>query len=392
MTITIPMIRGPYQDNGASPWSGLAQVGSTGLTMKMALDTGTNLFWVTSTLCTTQACTMPGRVQFDPNTSSTFSWIDQTPTKINYGPWGSMMAEKGSDTISINNANPQGCEFYLATNYGGAKFEEVDWDGCIGFPSGTRQAGTEVTFYMQQLIDSGALGSSDLPWAAFDWDASTKQGSCELGDVDNSKFISSEGMYLPYDAYKLVPSVDYIWTSGPANVSVAGTEITDKAIFCPDTGSSRFKGDPNYIKALLAAISPNHDPVDIEVGMGFDGSTGALSVTSSMYMQTIEKGQNAGKTMPQFAPMDGVPNLLLVGSVLLDNVYSIYCYMRTPGTAQYGDSLEPMGVFLFNKPGGPKVVQNTVGKDIDADEMLRIATEEFDSRFAANKAIHEGAE
>ena len=96
MSVIIPMQRGPYQNNGASPWFGLVNVGSTGITMKLALDTGTNLFWVTSTYCNTPACTQAGRIRFDPKNSSTFKMVDSTPLKVDYGPWGSLQAQIGN--------------------------------------------------------------------------------------------------------------------------------------------------------------------------------------------------------------------------------------------------------------------------------------------------------
>jgi len=89
--LELSLERGLYKDHGASPWYGIIAVGSKPTIMKLALDTGTNMNWVTSTQCNTSSCTMPGRVRFDPTSSTTFTWVDQNNVfELDYGPWGKL--------------------------------------------------------------------------------------------------------------------------------------------------------------------------------------------------------------------------------------------------------------------------------------------------------------
>jgi hypothetical protein len=83
-----------------------------------------------------------------------------------------------------------------------------------------------------------------------------------------------------------------------------------------------------------------------------------ITVDSSIYMKTIEAGPDAGETLPQFQPI-GTPGLMYVGSVLHDYCYSIFRYEVTHCDSTTF-SLAPVGVYLFNKPGGPQVVHGSV--------------------------------
>lgn len=382
MAITIPMERGPYQDNGASPWFGIVGVGSTGLQMKMALDTGTYLFWVTSTLCTTAACTLPTRVRFDPKTSATFRYVSSRPRKINYGPWGELEAEVGNDTLEFGGISAPNSTFYVATHYDGAKFLEVDWDGCIGFPAMvTANDKSDVSFVFQDIINSGTLGVNPLPCVSFDTDIASSTGSCTLGEMDASKYHGNEWVFLEFSVNSIA---DYIWTTAHASVSI-GTELiaTDK-FFCVDTGSSRFKGDPAILAAMLEKAQLAYAPVEIMAGRGSDGQTGEIVVTSAEYMQTIEKGENKGLKLPQFHGMKGTDGLVLVGSVLLDHVYSTYLYQQSSDPRTGAHTLQPRGVFLMNKIGGPKIIQNKSDGELNVADL--IANPELLEDFLANAA------
>jgi hypothetical protein len=81
---------------------------------------------------------------------------------------------------------------------------------------------------------------------------------------------------------------------------------------------------------------------------------GQMTITSDMYMVAIEAGPDQGQVLPQFNPL-GLTNLALVGSVVMENCYTIFGY-----TASYDENgqvvLSPNGMWAFNKPGGPKII------------------------------------
>ncbi len=360
--ITLDLGRGDYQDNGASPWYGIIAVGSLPTIMKLALDTGTNMNWITSTQCHTHACQMPGRVQFDPSFSTTFQWVNRTPVDLNYGPWGTLTANLGQDELNMTAFNGLGSIVMgLAVSYSGEKFDEVDWDGCLAMPAqAPMQKG--MSFLFKQLRDTGVLGPSQT-YFSYETDPATGQGTCMLGGMDITKADLSSMLVLPFKTYettvkgKKVP-IPYIWTTPLQSARFGGTAIAQDGSFCLDTGSSRFKGDGTYMNTILALAATNPTAeLELEVGFRGNGQTGKLVVPPDIYNQKIEAGSNKGKTMPQFHELGGLPGLFLAGSILMDHLYTVYWYEEVLDAAG-NPVLEPKGMVIFNRLNGPKIIQN----------------------------------
>ena len=356
--IVIPMTRGPYQDNGASPWFAPLTVGSgnPAQTQNFALDTGTNMVWATSTQCSTHACMMHHR--FDPDQSGSFVWVDKTKQTLDYGVWGNLEANIGRDAIGIPGGGSVDLTFGLAIDYSGPKFQEVDWDACIAFPSkGPMQHG--FSFFMEDLLNAG-MADPLFASVCFDWNYPAGQGTCLVGDVDLSKAILSEGMFLPYGAYT---DYDLLWTATNATILTgpdagSATIVKRGVTFGFDSGSSRFKGDVPLLTTLAQQLGPGQDTLVIDVGQA-TGSGGAvrLVVPPEIYMRTIDAGQNSGTTSAQFHPLKGVDGLMIVGSVLMDHLYTVYFYETAQDPATGRHTCTPFGTWVFNKPGGPKIVQ-----------------------------------
>ncbi|WP_438866986.1 pepsin-like aspartyl protease [Pseudomonas sp. L1(2025)] len=72
----LAMQRGPYQNNGATPWYSTLHVGTPGQPLKLSLDTGTNITWVTSSLCASDRCQHYSAGRFDYQASSSFTLTD----------------------------------------------------------------------------------------------------------------------------------------------------------------------------------------------------------------------------------------------------------------------------------------------------------------------------
>src|SRR5690242_6978393 len=72
--LEFPLVRGPFQNNGATPWYTELSIGTPPQVLKIALDTGSDFVWVTSTLCDPSGCVHYGGDRFDYNISSSFSW------------------------------------------------------------------------------------------------------------------------------------------------------------------------------------------------------------------------------------------------------------------------------------------------------------------------------
>ncbi|MCK5575633.1 MAG: A1 family peptidase, partial [Sphingomonadales bacterium] len=236
--IVMQLTRGPYQNNGATPWYAYVPIGTPDQTMKMAFDTGSNFMWVTSALCAENgnACQHYGNSQFNDNISTSFTWVDQSVQTVDFGPWGSMDVETGRDGVGFASTE-SATTFYLSENYSGAQFKQLDWDGGIGLPSGTAYAKPGASFVVGDLYNAGALNPW-LPYVSFGVDFDARRGSCILGGYDLSECIQDEYIYFPWTPYDPYPPVNYMWNCAVDSIDVGVDNIAANQYFCLDTGSS----------------------------------------------------------------------------------------------------------------------------------------------------------
>lgn len=347
--VSFPMQRGPYQNNGASPWYTQTTLGTPGQTLKFAIDTGTNMVWTTSTLCAPTSCQHYSGARFDYTKSSSYSWVDCIQVPFSFGPWGTMQVETGQDVLAVPNGVSLPLVLYLSADYSGDQFAQLDWDGGIGIPSGSPYKQGDTSFIVQDMMNRGMI-SPNLPYVSFDWNPATSTGSCLIGGFDPDKFIQGEGMFLPWTPYTQFAGVEYIWTADLKAYFVGNQLVAQNVQFALDSGSSQFKGDDTIMNQTLALIRSMGNP---PVRMGFpDGSM--ITIPSNLYNVTIQAGPDQGKTLPQFQPL-GLTGLVLVGSVVMESCYTIHEY-RVVQCGQNRFSLAPSGMWVFNKPGGPKII------------------------------------
>ncbi|WP_162806229.1 pepsin-like aspartic protease [Sphingosinicella terrae] len=349
--VTFPMQRGPYQNNGASPWYTQTTLGTPGQPLKFAIDTGTNMVWTTSTLCAPTSCQHYSGARFDYIQSSTYEWVDCIQVPFSFGPWGTMQVETGQDVLALPNGSSLPLVLYLSADYSGPQFAQLDWDGGIGIPSGSPYKQGDTSFIVQDMMNQGMI-SPNLPFVAFDWDGGSSSGNCIIGGYDPDAYDPNQGLFLPWTPYTQFAGVEYIWTCDLASYSVGGKTIATNLQFALDSGSSQFKGDNDLMNNTLQLIQQMGSP---PVQLAFPGG-GMITVTSDMYEVTIQAGPDQGQTLPQFQPL-GLTGLALVGSVVMEYCYTIFAY-RVVQCAPGRYSLAPYGMYVFNKPGGPQIVSN----------------------------------
>ncbi|GGN30384.1 MULTISPECIES: pepsin-like aspartic protease [Marinomonas] len=387
--LSISLDRGPFQNNGASPWYAYVGVGTPAQALKFAFDTGSNFMWVTSSLCKADTCHHYGDQQFVYQLSSSFSWVDQQTIAVDFGPWGSMAVKTGKDILTLTpdalgqiDSGPISLisDLYLAQAYEGVQFYELDWDGGIGIPSTTevsdapfaafsyrgivtQQTSEPTSFhFFQSLVEQGVV-SAKCPYVAFLTDMDEGHGQVEFGQLNQDYRNSREYVFLPWDKY----SVPYLWTSKINSLALGETQIiapestTNPPYFLAlDSGSSQFKGDFDVMTRLYNLASHTKDNLIIEIGQTDLGEVGKLVVTSEMYDVLIEAGQQKGKVVTQFQPMEGADYIALVGSVLMDYLYTVYEFNVVEAAGNV--SLLPVGMWVFNKSTGPKVITTTQSK------------------------------
>jgi saccharopepsin len=352
--LSVPLVSGPYQNNGASQWFANMNLGTPGQPLRIMLDTGSNFIWTTSSLCAPTSCQHYGGGEFVYQDSSTFQWIDQNQQTVDFGPWGSMQVATGQDIVAITPGASVDLAMFLSASYSGPQFDQLNWDGGLGIPSGSLYADPQVSFIIPQLMSAGLM-DPQLPYVSFSTDPATGQGTVLLGGVDLAAIDPYSAVFLPWTPYVQLPGVAYIWTT-PLNQYIVGDElVAANQQFALDSGSSQFKGDNNIMNTTLQLVAASPQPdVTLVVGMTVSGTPANIVVPPSVYMVNIQAGPDQGQTLPQFNPL-GLNGLVLVGSVLMDQLYTTYEYSVTVDEAGY--HLDPVGMWIFNKIDGPQLIQ-----------------------------------
>lgn len=355
--IVFPFIKGPFQNNGASPWYTVLGIGSPPQELKIAIDSGTNIAWTTSTLCPENSCQHYAGGRFDYKKSSTFRFTDCLQRPFSFGPWGTMQVETGADKMTLPTGLSVDANMFFSADYSGSQFAQLDWDGGIGLPSSSAYVEGRSTFLFQDLMIQGHIDPK-MPFVAFDTNPSTKTGVCQMGGFDPSK-ATGPHLFLPWAVYSAFNGVEYLWTSPLNKMIVGNAEISPEKskLFSLDTGSSQFKGDDEIMNSTLSEIASQGNP---QIEFVFDG--GYIQIGPEIYNVLIEEGPDKGKTLPQFNPL-GLTNLALVGSVLMDFCYCVFQYEVVLCDATT-ISLKPVGMHLFNQPGLPPIIHGNSARKL----------------------------
>ncbi|NWA65368.1 avidin/streptavidin family protein [Pseudomonas reactans] len=372
--LTLTMQRGPFQNNGAAPWYTLVPVGTPGQLLKLSLDSGTNITWITSTLCSPDRCQHYSAGRFDYQASSSFTFTDCLQRPYSFGPWGTMQVKSGSDVLTLNNTVLP-TQLLLAADYTGTQFHQLDWDGGMGLPSSSAYVDGRSSFVFQTLMNSGKIAPHQ-PFVAFDWDPASRRGVCQMGAVEAEK-TRGPHLFLPWSLYSKVRGVEYIWSTPLVSYTVGGDVLARNVTFALDSGSSRFKGDDRLMRQTLERIAQGGSP---EVVLGF--ADGEITLGPDLYNVLIEEGPDQGKTLPQFEPL-GLADLVLVGSLVMEHCYTVYEY-RVVQCRPGAYSLAPVGMWLFNRPQGPQIITRSSSRRFEAEARTLVRGNQVLSPTVAN--------
>lgn len=335
--ISFPFQKGILSENGATPWYTKVGIGTPAQYLKLMIDTGTDNTWVTSSQCTTQACL--AHATFNAANSSTFNTLDPNPKIKSFGPWGNMTVIEGQDYFSLTQTNEllennavstsEVMNFEVAIDYDGPQFLALVCDGGIAIPSPFWEAGPNTESLMLQLMKDGKI---DYAIASFWYNSSNGVGECLFGAVDYSKFD-----YQTLRIFTLqeitVAGLGYLWAL-KLNAFMVNNVAVQAGItsFVLDTGSSIFKANQQMIDALLNAVTLHGQlPISIsDPNLMANYPTITLNLCNNYYNLTpqqyfIQLSPNSWTIGIQ--TLDGMPEgMLLVGSVFLETVYSIFDY------------------------------------------------------------------
>ncbi|MBL4828715.1 MAG: A1 family peptidase [Aliivibrio sp.] len=369
----LSLIRGPFQNNGATPWYCELGLGTPSQKLKFCFDTGSNFNWVTSSLCAEDGCHHHGGGRFIIPASSSFIMTNPHEQPVSFGPWGTMQVKTGEDDLLLPmqlKPNQIRTDLFVASEYTGSQFEELNWDGGIGIPSSqtvlpmpmstpspfrahylANDEYSQFHFFLQ-LIEKQLI-CRNAPYVSFLTESTTKYGeggTVGFGVLDDAYAASLEYIFMPWSLYQ--ESASYLWSTAGAAVKVDGMDVGEDMFFTLDSGSSQFKGD-NIVLTNLYNLTMDNDPVvAISLRSPTGEEYGLIEVTSDIYRCKIEAGKKEGQVLSQFQGLEGADKMLLVGSVIMDHLYTVYEYEVLSGT-----NISPKGVWIFNKLDGPKIIK-----------------------------------
>ena len=372
--LDVPLFRGPMADYGASPWY-VYGVSFGKSDLKIVFDTGANFLWATSDQCATPACNNHQKVD---TAQTEFQWIDQTTKTRSFGSWGDMKTWTGKVSFTLPivgvSVNQQ---FFAAIDYEGNQFGTLDWDGGVGFPSESSLVEPGSSFLFRDLYYGGLIDKAEY---SFFTDPAGLGFVALGGDVPDAFDPSTEVRLEP----KKPLSGGYLWGTELHTVLLGSTVLPglQNQIFYLDTGSSRFKGDGEYVYPILNALYALKDPsgklifekyFESDVWTGLQYATGGpadypmlpnlsvvigqsckgsenqsvqVSLAPSQYSYLVDVADRQGKYVIAVHRLDGIGGLL-VGSTFMDHVYTKFTH-NTPSH----NVLTQSNMFIYEKSVG----------------------------------------
>jgi hypothetical protein len=354
-----PLTKGPLMDNGATPWYATFSIGTPGQTMTAMMDTGTANTWVTSSLCSTEACSTK-RYKYDPTLSATHKEVPGATWQNNdLGAWGEFESLSGKDYMGFSDPNRGGINLWikflsaiLEDASGSTNWKDLDMCGGVGFPVifDDPDDPNNPESLLPLMLNQGLITN---PLVSFWIDGN--EGGCIVGGTEPSRYDPGTLNELPLTS---VADNLNLWTVELEQVQRNSVPLLGRPVnLALDTGSSRFKGSPILIEYLIDQITTKPDggklPTtfsDPSLVQEFPFLT--LEIKGHRYTLRPEdyiwKIENSDLFSLQFHPLDvGDENTILVGSVFLDHVYSVFQY-DAASTVPYG--YKGSRVYLYEKP------------------------------------------
>ena len=353
-SIVVTLKKGAIADYGATPWyTDDFYMGES--PMNFTLDTGTTLFWATTTKCMTDACENHPRVDTQQPDYKPLKEPGY-PKTVSFGPWGTMQVELANVPF-VNNTQGVTLEtvnFAASYNYSGNKFKYLTWGGGIGFPSESMVVDKYQSSLMRDLVFE-----KDFKPIFGVYTGTEEGGRFFIGEEVGNKQKDTQVTLSPKKSSATDQS--YLWGTNLGTVLIGDTVIpalTD-SVFYLDSGSSRFKGDTKYVLPILNEFKKYKDsagnPIFEEIieegrflGLQYangktpgdypnilpiftfvigddcnagEGGSVKIGLDPTQYSYPVGSGERKGNWVLAFHILDGVEGLL-VGSTVMDLISS----------------------------------------------------------------------
>jgi len=361
-TLIIPLKMGLAENNGATPWYAELSIGESpkDQLFKLIMDTGTASTWITSDECKTVPC--KHHRGYNTDQSPSYIWIDTVEKSSELGPWGSFNFKVGQDSWNFWAGSTEdlsrkekyavpGMRFLLTTSLNDGKnpdgtfntnWDDLVQDGSLAFPS---QSSGNPSIQILDLLLQQQLISDKI--VSFWTSRELNRGEVMLGGIDHEKFKKGSLKFFPL--VKETARQDHaeeLWTIELVELKVGDIKIDlpNSTVFALDTGSSRFKGDPEIIGNITSLITDKgtkpvvvNDASELEDYPDFtitlrdeNGKLIQFTLSAGEYFQQFPDSLHLAFYPLYPTKSSSTTNMLLAGSIFLDHYYTIFDYTASP--------------------------------------------------------------
>jgi pepsin A len=346
--------------SSANPASNSSCVARQQTYLNVVYDTGSTNIWISSDLCTSGGCVLPGRRRFNHLESTTFSFPKDSPTlSVQFGT-GKLSGPLGTDNLRVGPVSVHQT-FAMMQNQAGWIWEDVPIEGIVGlgFPSLANTDGHPPFF--DSVIQQKALKRNEF--AFYVSRENPAANAIMWGGVDSRFYSGSIEWFQVVDphywALELVQfrvgNVSFHFSQAQRSHLYSAASLIEKPkkhgpVVVLDTGTSVL-GFSSVVLSNLTMLLPEAPCIEVLQ----DGANGAelkypdmvfvlrnkagllrdWTLTGRQYMSRDEEGDMCSPSiMTLDLPPEHGPGLVL-GDVFLREYFSVYS--RRDGTPEAAD-------------------------------------------------------
>lgn len=314
-------------------------VGTPPQTFQVLVDTGSSLFYLQSTNCTTQACTS-SKALYNQKLSSTFNLAPNLPQNVKYADGSGVDCTVHLDRIALGpNLILPSQQFCMASSVTVGSGTSSGFDGVLGLgaPGNPSKIGDIMS----------SLSIRNIPMVSFWFNLTnaypygTTQGEIMFGTADDSKY-SGDFVYFPLSnvtrtKWQISAEVvtykngtpAYMFSQGAQAMIDTGTTL----VYLPGQGVDKlnlafgatFSDESGTYTMPCSKSSQLTESLSFFLG----GSTTPLTVQASrFFIPMIKQPANARELICQsiIRGSTQVKGLVILGALFLQNFYTVFDY------------------------------------------------------------------
>ncbi|CAO3640495.1 unnamed protein product [Cunninghamella echinulata] len=297
-------------------WHGNIDVGVPPKKFTVLIDTGSSDLILPSIECSTNC---EGHNLYVETESSTSFQLNKSAT-IEYKNGGTIDGEVYTDTVKMAGLTVSDQHFVVSTSYPSSlATKKFSPDGILGLGFEARSEIQQLPFF-QILYQTGTLDA-----AIFGLSLRKSGGSLYLGGVDSAEF-QGEITYTPI-------TMEGAWKIGVDSIYMNGKAVITKLNAIVDSGSGPIETDPLTAKNIFDNIPGSRAstagenmymvPCDSMPFITFTIGGKPFSIDPTLLILRQEE-EGSSYCVCALTGTGNDPNTLILGSVFLQNVYSVF--------------------------------------------------------------------